>query len=188
MRPDDGRRVFRVDGDVYVLPSLPEGLVTEAASRGDWLSLIPGSLEEPGRQRMRQRLGDPSDGFDLLWCVYVAEAVLESVCGVPWRVMCRLAAGARAQWLMFDGWALQQGFDPRVLSPARFAAAVMAWARASMSEEKDWRRFEIQLWRQQPRPTLEARLEKLHGEAVDDSAPPSWDEGALFDRAMASLG
>lgn len=184
LAPDAGRRVFRVDRDVYVFPAQPAGVVATAASEGDWMSLIPGRLEPQSRSLMVQRMRDPAHGFDVLWACHVAEQVLASVCGVPWRVMCRLCAVAVEQRLLFDGWCLERGLDPRVLPPARLAAAVHAWLRGQCSEAKEWRRLEAQLWRQPPRPLLEARLGGGEGEA-----PPSWgDEGALFDQAMAALG
>lgn len=162
-----------------VPPPGPE-LVALAAT-GNWWGILPDLLDRAGQLEVYRRLDDDEDELDLPELHRAAAALAGHWLGQHWHVAVRLAATASQRWTLFDGWCLAHAFDPQdpAVPAHRIVSAVHAWIRDGVSEDKEWRKIEQQLYAPPP------------GADPEDPATAPWaveEEGALFTQAMASLG
>lgn len=180
--PAEFPHLFTVDGDDFELPELParrwlDALAYEAPAC--WWNLIPGSLVDPGRAVLLDRLVDPDDPFDLDDLETIAVAELDRAIGMDFWAAHRLAAAAYSNWLPFTAWCVAHGTDPLTLSPDRLVGAVWAWRLDNCREKKDFRQLEAEVFAPPPVAMASGRLR--------DALPTGWTDEQESDMFAAIL-
>ncbi|MBA8827897.1 hypothetical protein FHX42_005304 [Saccharopolyspora lacisalsi] len=153
---------FRVDGVELWLPRLPLPVWLDACQyepSGCWWMLIPGRLEEQARAWLESRIQDPRDGFDVDLLEDVATRVLGRVLGCDFWAGRRLLMAVAAEWMQFDGLAVQWGFDPLNAPVHRTVNAMWALQVQGCDEDSKRARLESEVFAgpEGPRPSGRAR-------------------------------
>lgn len=130
--------LVRIEGEDFWLKVPPTLELLDIAANYAWQQLIPGALEEPGRQLLLDWLDD-SDHPASWKRLHVAMQPLGLyLYGVPYFVAARTAANLLHHYSLFRMWAqLNLHFDPQQAQAADWIAAALAWLLSTKTDSKE---------------------------------------------------
>lgn len=150
--PPGGRTVFRIGDERLTLRRIRPADAVDVALRADWWALVPGLLTEQSFEAVVRALSDPEHPMDIGHVHDAAQRCAVPVYGVSWWSACTVLRACAGQWVSFEAWCVEQGYDPRSGPAARTVAAGWGWLRSTCADEKDMERMRAAVFDEPVRP------------------------------------
>lgn len=147
---------------------------------GCWWPVLPMGARPRDRRWLLERLLDEEDPLDLDQVEELAEQVIGAVCGLNLWAAHRICQIVYGNWMMFDGWAASNGFDPLAAPIGRVLSAAYTWRMSYCEKKSDVNKVEMQVWGPPPMRMASGRPR--------DQAPVGWSDEAESSAFMAALG
>lgn len=171
-----------LDGQPLRIKYATTATLLDVIGRGDWWSLIPGLLPAEDAQWINLRLVNNDDDLEMNDVWHCATELGGQLAGTgSWWAATRLLASARNDWLSFDAWCLQHGYDPLNGPLWRISAAMYSIRQAGVvvhgkpdETEAALDRLRADLW-----------MPPLH--VAGERWTPQ-DEAAAWQKSMAAIG
>lgn len=177
---DAGEVPFVLVGEKFAVDVPADGrLVCSWARDGAWMRLVPWGLAPWCRADFARLLTDPAGPVDLSVCHKIVMELSADVFGVPWWTAGRVAMAISDHWDRYAGWCATRGFDPTQACAHRVIGAGLGWLRSGVSEEKDAKKLESQLFA----PPKEVRRSRRRGSGLRPE-----DQAAAWRAAKAAWG